>query len=67
MLRRVLRWLGFKVHVWDYWHPYARRCPHCGTHESKYCRPWNRAVSWWETVYPLATNPEACNLKEDDE
>lgn len=47
-LRQIIRWL----HDWDYRNPFDRTCRICHRHETKWCHPWQNALSrangWWE-------------------
>lgn len=66
LLRRGLRLLGAKVHVFVYRNPYTRRCIHCNLHQDEVAT-WmygnspldSRNPSSWETMCSRR-NEDAC-------
>lgn len=53
MIRRLLRFCGFEVHVWKYRNPYSRTCIHCGQQQDYYVWAYaERDVPiGWENMY----------------
>ena len=67
--RRIARFFGFKVHVFEYRNPADRTCSHCGLHQNEYITNWADSLNtycWWETMYPLPHSPEKCWGMKDE-
>jgi hypothetical protein len=60
MIRRVLRAMGFNVHVWRYRNPYSRTCAVCGHQQDFYVRQladWATPIGWEDMYQP---EPRVC-------
>ena len=73
MMKRFLRWLGVRVHVFEYRNPYSRTCIHCGLCQDFYVRQWGTKSGGieeypigWEVMYPLAHSPDKCRWQPHD-
>jgi hypothetical protein len=60
MIRRVLRAMGFNVHVWRYRNPYTRICTICGHQQDYFVRQWANHADpiGWEDMYQR--EPRVC-------